>query len=620
MSRNTNQSRHYETLYRSGEVATLFLWLGALFLMLSRNVGLFDTPFQLWASALSILALIRIVVCRMNLWKKSFHQLNPLVAVSTVLMWGLLCMVAFFPARTDYSNEVTYLFLLLSSVSASVIFYPVQWMVVVKNAMVFSALAYLLFSASSIAEGMSLEMFWIKAGLIAVVVGFNLKLSQNFFEDQKQYRDQIKLLNNQRDEMSTKAEDLEEVSYFKEYLVEATEAASKAKSVFLANISHEIRTPLNAVIGFSQVLKEEETMPDRFQENLNRISLNAQHLLVLINDVLDMSKIEAGKLELEPEPVELHKLLDNIVEFLISRADDKGIDLIVEIDPSVPQRTELDPLKLRQVLINLLGNAIKFTDEGSVRLYAREGAEPGLVEFGVKDSGVGIAQEDQDRLFREFEQLTNSKGMEGTGLGLTISSRIISLMGGQLQVSSVLGEGSCFSFTVPLQRLSVDATRSKVVVDNISNRTGGTKTNTIDQFSFKNARVLIADDIQSNRLLLKTALKSLGLNFFEAVDGKEAFEVWREEMPDLILMDRRMPRIDGVESTKLIVEEAEKRGLPKPVIFAVTADVIGKTTTDQWPGIDGFIPKPFDIREIRQIVSSCLGQIESSEDELVLPS
>jgi len=129
--------------------------------------------------------------------------------------------------------------------------------------------------------------------------------------------------------MFTKAEDLEEASYFKEYLVEATEAASKAKTVFLANISHEIRTPLNAVIGFSQVLKEDESMPERFDENLKRISLNAQHLLVLINDVLDMSKIEAGKLELEPETVDLHKLLENIVEFIISRADDKGIKLTV---------------------------------------------------------------------------------------------------------------------------------------------------------------------------------------------------------------------------------------------------------------------------------------------------
>lgn len=615
-----NNNSKYETLYQSCEVATLFLWLGGLFFVLSRQIELSDTNFMLWASGMSILAISRMAACRVAIWKKRYDELNPFIQICTVLMWVLACLIPIFPAKPgSYSNEVFYLFLLLSSISASVIFYPVQWMVIVKNFLVCGSLSYLLYSQLRLSSQVPVETIFIKAGLLPILFIFNLRLSRCFYDASTKGAALIANLESENDAMSDKAKDFEAESYFKEYLVEATEAASKAKSVFLANISHEIRTPLNAVIGFSQVLEEEEEMPEIHQENLRRISLNAQHLLVLINDVLDMSKIEAGKLELETEVVDLHKLLNNIVEFLISRADDKGIQLLVEIDESVPRVTELDPLKLRQVLINLLNNAIKFTDEGKVVLYAREGHEKGLIEFGVSDTGVGIAPDEQDRLFREFEQLTNSRGLEGTGLGLTISSRIVNLMQGKIEVKSVLGKGSSFFFSVPVVALEDEALLADVKNKRVSTvvlKQGDE--NNIDQFSLKNARVLIADDIQSNRLLLKTALKSLDLTFFEAVDGVEAVEMWKQHGPDLILMDRRMPKMDGVAATEFIREHARMNGLPIPLIYAVTADVIGKDAADNWEGIDGFIPKPFDIREVKQIVASSLGQL--GEETLVLPS
>ncbi len=398
---------------------------------------------------------------------------------------------------------------------------------------------------------------------------------------------------------------------------EAAEAANRAKSVFLANMSHELRTPLNAILGFSQLMIRSETAKSELEtnltedqrENLEVIVRSGEHLLGLINDVLEMSKIEAGRVTLNEHSFDLHRMLDGLEEMFCYRAEEKGMSLTVTRAPEVPQYVKADEGKTRQVLMNLLGNAIKFTQEGEIDLrvaYADgfgsdpsnsgDGRSSPTLTFEVEDTGPGIASEDQDLIFDPFVQSAAGKqDQEGTGLGLTISEQFANLMNGDLSVESEFGKGSTFTFSVPVATLDAIALRSAQTTRRVVGIEG-------DQPTF---RLLIVDDKEVNRQLMVKFLTPFGFELREAVNGKEAVEVWDEWEPHLIWMDMRMPVMDGYEATRTI--KGTTRG-HATVIIALTASALEEDrVVILSEGCDAYIRKPFQQEEIFEALSTHLG-------------
>ncbi|MBD2576655.1 PAS domain S-box protein [Oscillatoria sp. FACHB-1406] len=341
---------------------------------------------------------------------------------------------------------------------------------------------------------------------------------------------------------------------------EAAESANRAKSVFLANMSHELRTPLNAILGFSQLLESEENFSSQQQEQIGIINRSGEHLLMLINDILSMAKIEAGRITLNESRCDLHRLLQSIEEMLELKANSKGLALIFAIAPDLPQFIQTDEGKLRQVLINLLNNAIKFTQTGSVTLRAElygetllnadpeQSAAPTKLAFHIEDTGSGIAPEELETLFEPFVQTaTGRKSSEGTGLGLPISRQFVQLMGGDIAVRSCVGRGSVFSFEILVEVMAQNhfgqarlEARHALALD-ISAENNGTT-----------YRILIVEDGLENRQLLVQLLEPLSFEIREAENGQEAIEIWQEWQPDLILMDILMPVMDGLDATRQI--------------------------------------------------------------------
>ncbi len=359
--------------------------------------------------------------------------------------------------------------------------------------------------------------------------------------------------------------------------------ASKAKSLFLANMSHELRTPLNAILGFVQILERDRHLASEQREHLAIISRSGEHLLGLINDVLSVAKIEAGETELHPVDFELPRLLTGIREMFHLRAQAKGLSLVFDHGTELPPRVHGDEGKLRQVLINVLGNAVKFTERGGVALRARY--EAGRAHFEIEDTGPGIAEDDVARLFEPFVQAsTGSKAAEGTGLGLSISRDFVRLMGGELTVKSSLGSGTRFGFDVPLPHATTASpprSTSPVV---------GLEPGQVVP------RVLVVDNSRDNRLLLSHLLRAVGLEVREAVDGKEAVEVWREWQPAFVWMDMRMPVLDGYEATRQIRSlEAERSSAgSRTAIVALTASAFEHDRASILAaGCDEIVPKPF---------------------------
>jgi len=383
------------------------------------------------------------------------------------------------------------------------------------------------------------------------------------------------------------------------------EQANRAKSLFLANMSHEIRTPLNAVLGFTQILERDDSLTPRQAEMLRTIARNGQHLLNLINDILDMSKIEAGRLELRPIDFCLHDLLDDLEMMFRSRAQAKQLKLLMERHDSVPRYVNADEGKFRQVLINLMSNAVKFTKAGGGSVRIRADAEgPGgsdgqpnalrlLVE--VEDSGPGIPADELNRIFEPFRQSAAGLKVGGTGLGLAVSRRLVELMGGKLTVKSLVGKGSCFRFDALVtlvegaQQETVPALRQVVGLEP----------------GFGPFRILVADDQKDNRALLAALLEPLGFEIREAVNGQEALDVFEAWLPHAVLMDMRMPVLDGYEATRRI--KATEQGRATPVI-AVTATAFDDAEREVLAtGVDGYVRKPFRAEEIFAVLEKRLG-------------
>ena len=383
---------------------------------------------------------------------------------------------------------------------------------------------------------------------------------------------------------------------------EAAETANQAKSVFLANMSHEFRTPLNAILGFTQLMQRDKAIDATQAENLAIVHRSSEHLLGLINDVLEISKIEAGRTTLNPDLFDLHRMLYGLEEMFRLRAEHKGVTLRLELDPAVPQYVMLDQGKLRQILMNLLGNAVKFTAEGHVLLRistcngdASGERDPLKLCFAVEDSGPGISPEDQEILFEPFVQAAAGRSsQEGTGLGLTISRQHIQLMGGDISVESTVGQGSVFRFQLPCEIVAATAVR-KSTPDRIV--TGLEP----DQPTY---RLLIVDDESANRQILVKLLQPLGFEVAEAADGQEAVDKWQTWQPHLIWMDMRMPVMDGLEATRRIKESV---GGQETIIVALTASGLEEDRTMILAeGCDDYVRKPFYEEELYETIATHL--------------
>ncbi len=358
--------------------------------------------------------------------------------------------------------------------------------------------------------------------------------------------------------------------------------ASRAKSTFLANMSHELRTPLNAVIGFAQVLERRDSLRGEDRESVRIIHRSGEHLLSLINDVLSLSKIEAGAMSLAVRSFDLPGLLESLRSIIRVRAEARGLELNFDLDPDLPGVVRGDEGKLHQVLINLLGNAVKFTDRGSVTLKVR--AAGGRVRFEVADTGHGIAASELPNLFSVFSQTASGRrSNEGSGLGLALSRQIVNLMGGDIEVRSEIDLGSTFAFEValPASDQAPEAPERRV----IGLQPGQTA-----------VRILVVDDTGENRLVLQQLLTSTGFEVKEASNGREAverFEAWR---PALIFMDVRMPVMDGLEATRRIREIESAGGIPRCAILALTAGAFEHEREEMLEcGADDFVAKPFRV-------------------------
>jgi PAS domain S-box-containing protein len=380
---------------------------------------------------------------------------------------------------------------------------------------------------------------------------------------------------------------------------EAAEAANKAKSAFIANMSHELRTPLNAILGFAQLMQRSNTLPLEHQENVGIILRSGEHLLNLINQVLDLSKIEAGRINLNPKNFDLYRLLDDLNEMFKLKALEKGLQLIFELSDQIPRYACTDETKLRQVLINLLNNAIKFTASGGITLKIQATPQQDstyILSFEVEDTGVGIAESELSELFQAFVQTQAGKNtQEGTGLGLIISQKFIQLMGGDIQVSSVLHQGTKVLFTIRVETVTANEIEDKIHPLQVIALAPNQPT----------YRILAVDDQPLNRQLLVKLLTPVGFEVKEAVNGQQAIEIWEAWQPHLILMDMRMPVLDGYEATRQIKITTKGQAT---AIIALTASVLEEEkAVILSAGCDNFLRKPFREEEIFQMISQHLG-------------
>lgn len=422
-------------------------------------------------------------------------------------------------------------------------------------------------------------------GSIIGVLGMARDITERsaLLEEVRRHRDNLEELVEQRTRELSESRDL-------------AEAASRAKSRFLSNMSHELRTPLNAILGFSRLAAEDPRQAPDQRERMEIVRKAGEHLLAVINDILDLAKIEAGKSAAEPRPFDIGAMTQELVQMLRIRAQEKGIGLDIDQSSSFPRFVRTDPGKLRQILINLVGNGIKFTEAGnvSVKLTARTRSPEergGELEVEVSDTGSGIPPESLERIFEPFVQLENR---EGTGLGLAITRKFVEVLGGTLDVESRLGTGTVFRFSIPFEAVDPEE------ISRLVCREG----KVLGLRGSQGVRILVVEDHPDNRRLLEEMLLPHGFEIRFACEGGEGVETTAAWEPGLVLMDRRMPGMDGAEAARRI-RALDLR--PRPVILAITAHAFLEERQEMIAaGCDGVLAKPFGETELLEAIAGHL--------------
>ena len=391
------------------------------------------------------------------------------------------------------------------------------------------------------------------------------------------------------------------------------EQANEAKSEFLANMSHEIRTPMNAIVGLSDIIME-ESKGRKVHDYACDIKSASRNLLALINDILDLSKVEAGKMELVCTDYHIKNIVDEVINMMDGAASKRGILLKCEFDMSIPCRYHGDEGRIRQILINLLNNGLKFTREGYVKLSVGGGpgetADTELLHIEVRDTGCGIKEEDLGKIFENFSQVDakRNRTVEGTGLGLSITRHLVALMGGTIRVESVYGEGTTFILELP-QTIVDRRTLNEVPKEIVSEE------DEIKTFQAEDCRVLVVDDNLVNRKVAKGFLRPYGLMIDEADSGQKSIECVRETRYDIIFMDHMMPEMDGIEAVHIIRNECGENG-SRPVIIALTANAMeGVRETFLENGFQDFITKPLDRRSLHMALLRWVSEEKRTEGE-----
>jgi len=372
------------------------------------------------------------------------------------------------------------------------------------------------------------------------------------------------------------------------------ENANRAKSEFLSNMSHEIRTPMNAIIGFAELSSKMDNIPKPLEHNIKTILRSAKALIAIINDILDLSKIEAGKLKIQKEPSDIQDLADELYDVFYVKTEEKGLIYTVEFDDSVPHALFVDEIRMRQILLNLVGNAIKFTDKGFVRVCFKatpNSAHDSTIDLhvSVQDSGIGINPEDREKVFEVFEQQSgqNNRKFGGTGLGLSISQQLAKLMNGVITLDAPQEGGSIF--TLVLEHVEIASAHPKT--EKFLSKKG---------LLFPKVKVLAVDDIEDNLVLIQTLLTHYGFHVLTCNDGLQSIELAQKHLPKLIFMDIKMPNMDGYEVTRILKGSPQTEAIP---VIAVSASVLGEKEEAMRKGsFDAFVSKPINTSELENAI------------------
>ncbi|MDC0932905.1 ATP-binding protein [Arcobacteraceae bacterium] len=384
--------------------------------------------------------------------------------------------------------------------------------------------------------------------------------------------------------------------------IKDAEFANNSKSIFLANMSHELRTPLNAILGFTSLLEKSSNIDSQEKENLLTIKNSGNHLLSIINEILELSKIEVGKIEISNNDFDLYTMIEDIKMMFISRFEAKSLRFEIDIDDNVPQFIQSDQQRLKQILINLFGNGLKFTQEGYVKCTIKY--KYNQLYFTVEDTGIGISKKYQKKIFKPFEQINSNKFTKnGTGLGLAITKELISLLGGRIDLKSEVEKGSIFTFSIRFK----PSTTQQLDIE--------TKKEMPYKKENMQLTILVVDDIKENRNLLVQILKQYDIQTIESKDGNEALDVLSNFEIDLVFMDIIMPNLNGYETIKIIKDDDKLKTIPIVVVSANVFEEDKKKALDL--GIDSFLPKPINDKSVMSLVHKHTQNLPLSNELIV---